>query len=154
MIEKLFTDKTVALGVEAEDWEGAVRCCGKLMCAAGYAEARYEDAMVDTVKKLGSYIVIAPGLAMPHARPECGARQLGMSLVHLAKPVRFGSEEYDPVDILISLCAESSESHLAALAELMQLMEDENFLAGIRSGWDKARILDYIHSGSFLHDEE
>ena len=154
MIENLFTEETVALGVVAKDWEEAVRCCGKLMCAVGYTEPRYEEAMVDTVKKLGSYIVIAPGLAMPHARPECGAKQLGMSLVHLAKPVRFGSEEYDPVDILISLCAESSESHLAALAELMQLMEDEEFLAGIRHGWDKEQVLSYIHSGSFWQDEE
>lgn len=152
MIESLFTDETVALNVEAKDWEDAVRFCGRLMCEAGYAEARYSDAMVETVRKLGSYIVIAPGLAMPHARPECGARQLGMSLIHLASPVKFGSEEYDPVDILISLCAKDSESHLAALAELMQLMEDEEFLGKIRSGLSKVEVLDYIHKGKFIKE--
>lgn len=152
MIEKLFTEETVALHVKAEDWEAAVRYCGKLMYHAGYTDERYADAMVDTVKNLGSYIVIAPGLAMPHARPECGAKQLGMSLVHLDKPVCFGSEEYDPVDILISLCAEDSESHLAALAELMELMEDEVFLSDIRNGLNKKDILDYINQGRFMKD--
>ena len=152
MIESLFTDETVALNVKAKDWEEAVRFCGSLMYEAGYADAKYSDAMVETVRKLGSYIVIAPGLAMPHARPECGARQLGMSLVYLANPVEFGSEEYDPVDILISLCAKDSESHLAALAELMQLMEDEEFLNKIRSGLSKAEVLDYIHKGKFIKE--
>ncbi len=151
MIEALFTELTVELKVEAEDWEDAVRYGGRLLQRAGYAEARYTEAMVDTIKRLGGYIVIAPGLAMPHVRPECGARALGMSLVHLAHPVWFGSEENDPVDIIISLCARDNSSHLDALGELMRLVEDEALWAGIRGGLCKEKVIEYIQQGKFLH---
>ena len=149
MIENLFTEQTVLLDVEAKDWEEAVRRGGAMFAAAGNTTAQYADAMVKTVKETGSYIVIAPGLAMPHARPECGVKKLGMGLMRLKHPVAFGHEEYDPVDLLIFLCATDHSSHIAALAELMQLIEDEPFWQRVRSGMTKQEILDYIRCKNF-----
>ena len=149
MIENLFTEQTVAVDVAAKDWEEAVRYGGAMFEAVGNTTAEYADAMVNTVKEIGSYIVIAPGIAMPHARPECGVKKLGMGFVRLASPVPFGNEEYDPVDLLIFLCATDHNSHISALAELMQLLEDETFLERVRAGMTKKEILSYIHSGAF-----
>lgn len=149
MIEKLFTEQTVAVDVAAKDWEEAVRCGGAMLESSGSTTGQYADAMVDTVKQVGSYIVIAPGLAMPHARPEYGVKKLGMGLVRLAHPVAFGNEEYDPVDLLIFLCATDHNSHISALAELMQLIEDETFLERVRGGMTKEEILAYIRRGEF-----
>ena len=49
--------------------------------------------MIDVVRDMGPYIVLAPGLAMPHARPEMGAKQVGAALVTLEKPIDFGSQK-------------------------------------------------------------
>ncbi|EKU71918.1 PTS sugar transporter subunit IIA [Selenomonas sp. F0473] len=149
MIEQLFTAQTVAVDVPARDWEEAVRFGGALLAASGAAEERYGEAMVETVKSIGSYIVIAPGLAMPHARPECGAKRLGMAFVRLAHPVPFGNEEYDPVDLLVFLCAPDHNSHISAIAELMELIEDEAFLTRVRAGMSKDEILDDIRKKEF-----
>ncbi len=154
MIEKLFTEKTVAVDVAAKDWEEAVRAGGKLLVAAGCAEEDYVTAMLDNIRRMGQYIVIAPGLAMPHARPECGVKRIGMGLVRLSSPVCFGNEEYDPVDLLITFCAVDQSTHIEALAELMQIIEDEEFLAQVRSGMEKEAILEYIQSKKFIKADD
>lgn len=145
MISDLFTEKTVAVDVVAKNWEEAVCYGGKLLVDAGLTQEMYTEAMVNNVKNMGEYIVIAPGLAMPHARPEYGVKTLGMGLVKLKEPVCFGNAEYDPVDILVFLCAVDQTAHIKALAQLMQLIEDEDFLTQVRNGLSKTEILNYIN---------
>ncbi|MFO6427822.1 PTS sugar transporter subunit IIA [Escherichia coli] len=48
---------------------------------------RYYQAILDGVEQFGPYFVIAPGLAMPHGRPEEGVKKTGFSLVTLKKPL-------------------------------------------------------------------
>jgi mannitol operon transcriptional antiterminator len=75
------------------------------------------------VEKLGPYIAIAPRIAIPHARPEQGVNRSGMSLLTLKEPVPFGDK---PVQLLIVLAAADSDSHIGALAELTELISDED----------------------------
>ncbi|AQS05470.1 PTS sugar transporter subunit IIA [Clostridium beijerinckii] len=149
MIEKLFNKKTIELNVEVNDWIDAIRFCGSLFVKNGNTEAKYTDAMINTVKNMGQYIVIEKGIAMPHARPEDGVKKIGMGLIKLKKPIEFGNEEYDPVDILIFICAIDKTSHLKALAELMTLIEDNEFLSIVRNSSSKEDVLSYINSKSF-----
>ena len=53
--------------------EEAIREAGNALCRAGACSPQYVQAMVDSYRELGPYFVIAPGLALPHARPEQGA---------------------------------------------------------------------------------
>ena len=154
MIQKLFTDQTVAVDIVVKNWEEAVRYGGKMLVDAGNTDKNYIDAMVKNIQKMGQYIVIAPGLAMPHARPEYGVKKIGMSLVRLKNPVPFGNEEYDPVDILIFICAIDQTTHITALAELMVLIEDEPFLASVRNGMTKNEIVSYIQNKSFIEKDD
>ncbi|OOM14543.1 PTS sugar transporter subunit IIA [Clostridium saccharobutylicum] len=149
MIERLFNEKTVELNIEAKNWEEAIRFCGNLFVKSGNTEARYVDAMINTVKSMGQYIVIEKGIAMPHARPEDGVKKIGMGLVKLKKPIEFGNEEYDPVDILIFICAVDKTSHLKALAELVTLIEDNKFLSIVRNSSSKEDVINYIKTKNF-----
>ncbi len=45
-----------------------------LLVAADVVEPRYYQAILDGVAQHGPYFVIAPGLAMPHGRPEEGVK--------------------------------------------------------------------------------
>ena len=53
--------------------EEAIREAGNALCRAGACSPQYVQAMVDSYRELGPYFVIAPGLALPHARPEQGS---------------------------------------------------------------------------------
>ncbi len=115
----------IRLGVHAANWEEAVRAAGQLLVDADVCEPRYIQAMIDAVHELGPYMVLAPGLALAHARPEDGVKSIGLSLVTLDPPVPFGSEENDPVSLLIAFGAVDKERHLGLLQELALLLEDE-----------------------------
>jgi len=96
--------------------------------------------MVETVKQLGPYSVIAPGIAMPHARPEAGVLKPGLSLVTLENPIEFGNKENDPVDIVVSFCATDNTSHIQMLAELAQLLGSEEAVTTIRNAKEVSEV--------------
>ncbi|BEU88103.1 BglG family transcription antiterminator [Selenomonas sp. TAMA-11512] len=144
MLKDVLTEDCIALNVKADDWEAAVRYGGMMMERLGMTEARYTESMLRTVKEMGSYIVIAPGLAMPHARPEDGAKRVGSVIVTLAEPVTFGNPDYDPVRVVVFLCAVDKVQHLKVLSDLMVLFEDDDFCDEICAQRTEKEALGYV----------
>ena len=128
LLQDLLSEDNVSFHYPAETWEDVIRHGGQLMVDAGFIEPTYTEAMIDVVRDMGPYIVLAPGLAMPHARPEMGAKQVGAALVTLEKPIDFGSPENDPVSVAIFLCAPNKDEHIQLLTDIATLFEDEEFL--------------------------
>lgn len=128
LLQDLLSEDNVSFRYPAETWEDVIRHGGQLMVDAGFTDPTYTEAMIDVVRDMGPYIVLAPGLAMPHARPEMGAKQVGAALVTLEKPIDFGSLENDPVSVAIFLCAPNKDEHIQLLTDIATLFEDEEFL--------------------------
>lgn len=147
MLKEILTESLIELNSPASSREEAIIAAGNLLLASGLIEERYIKAMLENVEKNGNYIVIAPGIAMPHARPEEGARQIGMSIVTLAQPVVFGHKTNDPVRLVIGLCAVDHESHLKALAELIELLMQPQAVENILTAKSKTEVLHYLVGG-------
>ena len=128
LLQDLLSEDNVSFRYPAETWEDVIRHGGQLMVDAGFTDPTYTEAMIDVVRDMGPYIVLAPGLAMPHARPEMGAKQVGTALVTLEKPIDFGSPENDPVSVAVFLCAPNKEEHIQLLTDIATLFEDGEFL--------------------------
>ena len=128
LLQDLLSEDNVSFRYPAETWEDVIRHGGQLMVDAGFTNPTYTEAMIDVVRDMGPYIVLAPGLAMPHARPEMGAKQVGTALVTLEKPIDFGSPENDPVSVAVFLCAPNKDEHIQLLTDIATLFEDEEFL--------------------------
>lgn len=105
-----------------ENADDAIRKAGTLLVQAGYATADYVDAMIRVYHELGSYIVLAPGLALPHARPESGVLKTGFSLITLKNPVRFGHPDNDPVRVVVAMAALDDTEHITALQKLADIL--------------------------------
>lgn len=146
MLKEVLNENCIEIDVSAANWEDAVRKGGQLLLNEKAVEKSYIDAMIATVNEMGPYIVIAPGIAMPHARPEFGSKKIGMSLITLKEPVCFGNEKNDPVRIVVSLCAVDHSSHLKALSELMEILGDGNNIQIILNAKNKQEILELIDS--------
>lgn len=128
MIKELLTEDLVKVNIKASNWEDAVRKAGELLYINNKVEKSYIDAMVKTVESMGPYIVMAPGIAMPHARPEDGAKDIGLAIISLEKPVNFGSDDFDPVKLVIALCASESKVHIELLKDLSNVLDDEDLI--------------------------
>ncbi|HET7309764.1 MAG TPA: PTS sugar transporter subunit IIA [Mycobacteriales bacterium] len=106
----------------AQDWAAAVRAAARLLSAAGAVSEQYVDRCVEIVREHGPYIVVAPGIALAHARPEDGAHALGLAAVHLAAPVRFGHPSFDPVDVVLAFSSPDRDAHVGLVAALARAL--------------------------------
>lgn len=131
---------SVILDAPAPDWEAAVRLVGDGLVSSGRTTDAYTDAMVQTIQDLGPYIVIAPGLAMPHARPSDAVLETGMSLVVLREPVVFGHSKNDPVQVLFGLAALDHDKHLELLSEFAGMFAKPNFVNSLLSCTQESEI--------------
>ena len=122
-----FAEGSLAVSVSAADREQAIRASGELLISSGRVTAEYVEQMLAAVEEFGPYIVIAPGIALAHARPSEAVLETGLSLAVLAAPVEFGSHN-DPVRLVFGLAALDHESHLGVLAALAERLSDEEFV--------------------------
>lgn len=124
--------RAIQVGATASDWRDAVRQAGDLLVEAGQVKPSYVGAMISTMEASGPYFVIAPGLAVPHARPEDGVVSAGLGVLLLSQPVCFGSVANDPVDILIPFASGSSDAHVEILSFLAAFLSEPGILAKMR----------------------
>ena len=117
-LRDLLPVNAIRLDVDAPDWRAAIRAAGELLGEAGVAGDSYTDAMIRVVEEHGPYIVLTPGFALDHSRPDDSVTRTGMSLVRLAEPVRFGHDTNDPVTLVMALASVDSSAHQDALAAL------------------------------------
>jgi PTS system ascorbate-specific IIA component len=96
--------------------------------------------MVATVEDLGPYIVIAPGLALAHARPTAAVNRTGLSWVRLAEPVSFGHAKNDPVSLVVGLAATDHDEHQRALAEFAGIFADAEARKQLEAAPDAASV--------------
>ena len=68
--DSLAENSSILLQADASTWQEAVKLSVDLLVKADVVEPRYYQAILDGVAEHGPYFVIAPGLAMPHGRPE------------------------------------------------------------------------------------
>lgn len=119
-------DDAVVLGARARGWREAVELAGGALTASGATDAGYAVDMVRMVEQHGPYIVVAPGLALAHARPGPAVRRDGLAIVTLAEPVPFGHPHNDPVRVVLALAGASSARHLHLVAEIANIFNDSD----------------------------
>lgn len=125
------SDRAIELGADASDWRAAVQLAADALARAGVARPAYAQAMIRMIEDHGPYVVIAPGLALAHARPGPDVLDDGMSIVTLATPVSFGHPYNDPVTVVLGLAVTEADRHLAAVAHLANLFNDSHTVADL-----------------------
>lgn len=125
---ELLPETAMRVRVVAPDWRAAVREAGGALVDGGIATPEYTEEMIAAIEQLGPYIVIAPGLALAHARPSPAVLRTGFSWVGLATPVEFGHASNDPVALVIGLAAKDHTAHTDALAQLAGMLVEPGLL--------------------------
>lgn len=119
-MREMLKPENVRIVQSVGDWREAVRLACRPLVDGGYVEARYPKAAIATAEKYGPYFLIAPDLALIHARPEQGVISKQIAVTVVRDGVRF-SDDRDPVRLLVALAAEDSDSHIEVMRELVTL---------------------------------
>ena len=147
-LNALISRELIRLDVPAEDRTSAIRQAGELLVDSGIAGPSYVQAMVDVVEEHGPYIVITPGFALAHARPDASVTGDGLSFIRLSRPVRFGHASNDPVTIVMALAATDSDAHQEALAALAQTLGNTQKRAALDQAETAEEVLEILTSAS------
>ncbi len=142
----MISPNAIFIDYPATSADDAIRQAGQALCASGACSERYIEAMIESFHQFGPYFVIAPGLAMPHARPEDGAVAPQISLVRLKEPVEFGHAENDPVQLVLGLSATSSDQHVLLIQKIVTLLGDDDNLHTLMHSPDVQQIYRLISS--------
>ena len=150
MIKELLSLDNIQLGVDVDNWKEAIEVAAQPLLEKDVITRDYVNAMVESVIKFGAYIVIGPGLALAHARPEDGANELGLSITTLKTPVNFGSVDNDPVKIIFCLAAVDSHSHLDVMQAIVRLLYKPGRIEELSKSETKEELVSKLFNEEWL----
>ena len=140
LLAEAFGENSIRVLAAALDREHAIELAGDLLVASGRVTPEYTTAMVEVLDTHGPYFVIAPGIALAHAKPAESVLATGLSLVTLAEPIVFGNQANDPVKLVFGLCAVNHESHIQMLGELSTLLSNNESVNILLNAGDTEQI--------------
>lgn len=118
-------------------WEEAIRISCEALKAQQYITDQYVDAIIQSVKDNGPYIVIVPGIAMPHAMADNpGVLGTGISFTKFEQPINFldhKTGEEHSASLFFTLAAKNSEEHLKNIQNLMDLLMNEDIVEKLKA---------------------
>ncbi|WP_312315591.1 PTS mannitol transporter subunit IIA [Atlantibacter sp.] len=138
-----FPASSISIKSSATNWQEAIDFSMSSLLANHYVNTNYIQAIKDLTITIGPYYILAPGVAMPHARPECGALKTGMSLTLLKQEVKF-AEDDEGIKLIIGLSAANSDSHIGAIQALSELLSEEETLTALLAAKSEKQLADII----------
>ncbi|MDV2682956.1 BglG family transcription antiterminator [Alkalihalophilus lindianensis] len=148
MLNEIIDRSSIQIVDKVSSWQEAVEVASSPLLENNSISQKYIDAMIANIDELGPYVIIAPHVAIPHARPEAGVSKLGMSLLKLNEPIAFSEEERHQASLLFVLAATDNETHLKALSQLTTLLSDEGNIEKLLHSEDVIEIQNLIDSYS------
>ncbi len=123
-LNQLLLEENITFADKVDKWEDAVYLAGEPLIKSGAIDISYPTAIIKTNKMHGPYSVVAPNIALLHAKPTDGVNRLCLGLLVLKEGIPFGIEKYDPVRIVFIIGIQGVFSHLNALHDLVHIIRD------------------------------
>ncbi|MEK5475639.1 BglG family transcription antiterminator [Paenibacillus sp. FSL R5-0407] len=128
----LLAPESISLGAEGMSWEDAVREGNRLLMQQGVTDISYGEKLIEIISTNKHPFIIRAGVAFPHVyMPEC-VKRTGFSIMTFQEELAFGPSGH-PVWFVITLAAVDKERHVAALGTLLDALNDDAFMAELKS---------------------
>lgn len=140
----LVTSEMITRCEQISDWRTAIRIASQPLLERAYITTNYIEAMIETIEKFGTYIVLVPEVAMPHAKPEDGGNRVGVSLLQLKESVNIENKSDDllvPVKLFFIVSIADNYSHLGLLKKINKILENKDTVSDLIQANSKKEIL-------------
>ncbi|HBM74829.1 MAG TPA: hypothetical protein DD429_04650 [Clostridiaceae bacterium] len=132
--------ENIRVNVAVLNWENALIEAGMLLTHNGYVKESYVQSLIKSFKNFGSYMIIAQGVAIPHAKNENNVLKTGMSLLILKNEVE--APDKRTLKIILAFASLDNTEHLEALTQFYNLVTNCNF---------KDKVSNMKHEEDILH---
>ncbi|WED25405.1 PTS sugar transporter subunit IIA [Vibrio sp. DW001] len=126
--------------------DSALTLTCSVLLARGDIEASYLDAIKVKHKEIGAYYVLAPKIAMPHARPEDGVNKAALQVTVFKNGVDLESSDNGDVYLAITLAAMDSDSHIHTIMALSNLFQNDDDIDRIIAANDESEIVKILQA--------
>jgi PTS system ascorbate-specific IIA component len=136
MLLKDIVDQNHAHFIEkADGWEDSIRQSCKMLIADGTVTKEYPEEIIAAVREIGPYIVLMPGLALPHsAKGSANAKGTAIAFMKVNQEVAFDGDNPDKkARVFFTLAAIDTDSHLKNMRKLWKMLTDEALVADLQS---------------------
>ncbi|MGV2986730.1 PTS sugar transporter subunit IIA [Vibrio sp. E150_011] len=117
--------------------------CSKLI-EHGKVNASYLEAIKQKHQEIGAYYVLAPKIAMPHARPEDGVNEAALQITVFKNGANLESDDNGDVYFSVTLAAMDSDSHIQTIMALSELFQNEGDVDAIIAAQSKDEIVEIL----------
>lgn len=135
MLKEIYENGYYSFIDKCENWEEAVKFSYKPLLDRNIVETKYVDAVIECINKYGPYIVIVPGIAMPHSTEGAeGCNGTAISFMKVENEVDFDPNDPDKKAILFfSLAAVDHEQHMQNIQSLMDTLMNEEIVEALNN---------------------
>jgi PTS system ascorbate-specific IIA component len=145
LLADAFGEGSILIKDAVDNRSEAIQLAGELLVQSGKVKPSYVSSMLEAVERFGPYIVIAPGIALAHGKPSEDVIETGLSLLVLKQAIEFQHSQNDPVQLVFGLAATDHESHLETMAQLAQVLSDQERVNALLTSSESEQIR--IHLG-------
>lgn len=133
----------ILLQQTAADKDDAIRKAGQLLVTSGCVLSEYVDGMLTREESMSTSL--GNGVAIPHGMDENREHiiKTGISILQLIEGVEWDEDDDEQVRLVIGIAA-SSDEHVGVLANLADVIEDDDILAELLETTDPEIILKYL----------
>ena len=130
LLKEIVQEKRYAFFEKAENWQDAIEKSCLPLVRTGCATPEYARRVIECVQEFGPYIVIVPGLAIPHSTKGApGVRRTAIAFVKFEQPVRFDEADREKdATLFFALAAVDEDEHVKNMRQLFKLLSDEKLL--------------------------
>lgn len=118
---------------QCDSWEIAItKSCEKLI-EKNIVDENYPKQVIETVNKYGPYIVLVPGVAMPHCQ-ECatGVNDTAIGFMKVKKPVVFDENDRDKdATLFFTVASVDPEKHLENIGQLSEILCNDEVIEAL-----------------------
>ena len=143
LLKEIVEQKLCYFTGSAASWQESIKLSCKKLEDAGIVGEKYAGEIIKCVSENGPYIVLMPGIALPHSMENSpNAFGTAIAFTKLAAPVSFDDADPDKsASVFFTLAATDDELHLKNMRKLFKMLTDEALCADLQKAASEADLL-------------
>lgn len=146
-LQDLLSESHIMIYKQKLNWDEAVQITYVPLIKENIVKYRYIDEIINLTRIHGPYMVLGKGIMLAHAKPSDGVNSLGICLALFKHAVDIptpNNKKTAKVNLIIGLAPVDSVSHLTALSQLMNKIQDDNWIASVYKCNNKKQLKELI----------
>lgn len=138
-LSELLTASDIRVIKETMGWKEAIEFAAIPLLYKNLISYRYVETIIANIIEYQQVMLVADQVMIAHAGIDAGVYDVGLSLLLLPAPIMVN--DYMEVKVLFVLATPDRERHLAALNQLIRLLEDDDKLRLLKEAETAAQVL-------------